>query len=110
MNPSPYQGYSSDVAANLAKVNDVINLNGVSPVKLIAVTKHASINQLEEAHRLGVRDFGESKIQDALKKRAQLSPELIENIRWHFIGHLQTNKAKQAVGNFALIASILKTI
>ncbi|MBX9938006.1 MAG: YggS family pyridoxal phosphate-dependent enzyme [Candidatus Obscuribacterales bacterium] len=106
MNSSQYQGYSSDVAANLAKVNDVINLSGVSPVKLIAVTKHASVDQLEEAHRLGVRDFGESKIQDALKKRAHLSPELIENIRWHFIGHLQTNKAKQAVGNFALIHSI----
>ncbi|MBI5172345.1 MAG: YggS family pyridoxal phosphate-dependent enzyme [Candidatus Melainabacteria bacterium] len=108
LTPSPDQaakGSPSKVAANLAQVREVLNGSEL-PVKLIAVTKHATIEQIQEVHALGVHDFGESKIQDALRKREQLAPQVVQDCAWHFIGHLQSNKVKQAVGNFALIHSI----
>lgn len=91
------------VAANLARINE--ELAG-KQVRLIAVTKKAEPSQMEEAFGLGVTEFGENRIQDALAKREKLSPSLVQNAKWHFIGHLQTNKVKQAVGNFSLIHSV----
>lgn len=91
------------VAANLARINETL---ADRPVKLVAVTKKAELAQIEEAFALGVTEFGENRIQDALRKREQLSPSLVQGSRWHFIGHLQTNKVKQAVGNFCLIHSV----
>jgi len=91
------------VAANLAQVREAID---EQTVRLIAVTKHASNAQIEEAFSLGVCEFGESRIQDALKKRQTLPPHVALNSNWHFIGHLQSNKVKQAVGNFSLIHSV----
>lgn len=91
------------VAANLALIRDYL---GEQPVKLIAVSKAASISQVEEAIECGVTDFGENRVQDALKKIQTLSPHMVQNTNWHFIGHLQTNKVKQVVGNFALIHSV----
>jgi hypothetical protein len=94
---------NSAVAANLAKVREAIDDQAV---RLIAVTKHATNAQIEEAFSLGVSEFGESRVQDALKKRDELPPHVALNSNWHFIGHLQSNKVKQAVGNFALIHSV----
>ncbi|MEB3221657.1 MAG: YggS family pyridoxal phosphate-dependent enzyme [Candidatus Sericytochromatia bacterium] len=74
-----------------------------SRVELVAVTKHASPEALTAAHALGIRRFGESRIQDALPKMAELAPLAPE---WHFIGHLQTNKVKRVVGAFSLIHSV----
>ena len=91
------------MAANLAKVREAIDDQAV---RLIAVTKHATNAQIEEAFSLGVSEFGESRVQDALKKRDELPPHVALNSNWHFIGHLQSNKVKQAVGNFALIHSV----
>lgn len=94
---------NSTVAANLAKVREAIDDQAV---RLIAVTKHATNAQIEEAFSLGLSEFGESRVQDALKKREELPPHVALNSNWHFIGHLQSNKVKQAVGNFALIHSV----
>ena len=91
------------MAANLAKVREAIDDQAV---RLIAVTKHATNAQIEEAFDLGLSEFGESRIQDALRKREELPPHVALNSNWHFIGHLQSNKVKQAVGNFALIHSV----
>ncbi len=91
------------VAANLALIRDYL---GQQPVRLIAVTKAASLSQMEEAFQCGVTEFGENRVQDALKKMQQLSPHMVQNTNWHLIGHLQTNKVKQVVGNFALIHSV----
>jgi len=91
------------VAANLALIRDFL---GEHPVKLIAVTKAASLSQMEEAFTCGVTEFGENRVQDALEKMQKLSPNTVQNVNWHFIGHLQTNKVKLAVGNFALIHSV----
>ena len=52
------------------------------------------------------RNFGENKAQDALRKIENLSEEIVKNSTWHFIGHLQRNKAKKAIGVFGLIHSL----
>ncbi|MDR9403224.1 MAG: YggS family pyridoxal phosphate-dependent enzyme [Halothece sp. Uz-M2-17] len=67
-------------------------------VRLIAVTKTVSVDKIREAYAAGIRDFGENKIQEALAKQEELQD--LNDICWHFIGHLQTNKAKQALTHF----------
>jgi PLP dependent protein len=75
-----------------------------STVRLIAVTKQVSVAAMREAYAAGIRDFGESKIQEALPKQEQLQD--LSDICWHFIGHLQTNKAKKTLLNFHWIHSV----
>ena len=58
--------------------------------KLIAVSKTRTIEEILEAYNVGIRDFGENHVQELIKKR-ELLPK---DIRWHMIGHLQTNKVK----------------
>ncbi len=90
---------------NLIKIKEQIdNLS----VKIIAVTKYASQNQIIEAYNLGIRDFGESYLQDALEKISKKSQyeNLNDLINWHFIGRLQKNKVKQIIGIFCLIHSV----
>lgn len=91
------------MADNLARVREAI---GQAPVRLVAVTKTASIDQIEEAFASGVTDFAENRVQDAIKKQEQLSPEVADKVTWHFIGHLQTNKINKVIGRFDLIHSI----
>jgi PLP dependent protein len=57
---------------------------------LVAVSKTQPISAIKEAYDLGIRDFGENKVQEMVEKQA----ELPDDIRWHMIGHLQTNKVK----------------
>jgi pyridoxal phosphate enzyme (YggS family) len=91
------------VTENIARIRDSL---GQHAITLVAVTKSAELPQIEEAHRTGVTEFGESRIQDALAKMNNLPDWLMDNSHWHFIGHLQSNKVKQAVGRFALIHSV----
>jgi PLP dependent protein len=72
-------------------------------VRLVAVTKGHPLERAREAAAAGLLDLGESRVQDALAKQAAW-PEA--PVRWHFIGHLQRNKARAAVGRFALIHSL----
>ncbi|MCY7320505.1 MAG: YggS family pyridoxal phosphate-dependent enzyme [Phormidesmis sp. CAN_BIN36] len=73
-------------------------------VRVVAVTKQASVEVMRVAYAAGVRDFGENRIQDAEIKQAQLSD--LPDITWHLIGHLQANKAKKALEQFQWIHSI----
>lgn len=73
-------------------------------VRLIAVTKQVSVDAMREAYAAGMRDFGESRIQEALNKQSQLQD--LPEITWHLIGHLQTNKAKPALELFQWIHSV----
>lgn len=73
-----------------------------SEVTLIAVSKTKPISMIEELLPLGVRDFGENKVQELTEKAEILSPE----IRWHMIGHLQRNKVKYVVDKACLIHSV----
>ena len=71
-------------------------------VTLIAVSKTKPVSMLEEAYALGVRDFGENKVQELVDKAGQLP----EDIRWHMIGHLQRNKVKYIIDKVYLIHSV----
>jgi pyridoxal phosphate enzyme (YggS family) len=73
-------------------------------VRLIAVSKQVSTELMREAYRAGIRDFAESRIQEATSKQAQLQD--LPDITWHFIGHLQSNKAKKALELFHWIHSV----
>ena len=73
-----------------------------APVKLIAVTKNHGIEEMREAIDAGATDIGENRIQEAIGKYDTLERDVV----WHLIGHLQTNKAKQAVRYFDLIHSV----
>lgn len=71
-------------------------------VTLVAVSKTNPVERILEAYEAGVRDFGENKVKEMLGKE----PQLPEDIRWHLIGHLQTNKVKSVLGKTVLIHSI----
>lgn len=73
-------------------------------VKLIAVTKQVSVAAMRQAYAAGIRDFGESRIQEAQLKQSQLQD--LPDITWHLIGRLQSNKAKKALELFQWIHSV----
>lgn len=73
-------------------------------VRLIAVTKQVPVEVMRAAYTAGLRDFGESRLQEAMPKQAQLQD--LPDITWHLIGHLQTNKARQALQQFDWIHSL----
>lgn len=92
-----------DIAGNLASIRQ--KLSGTK-VKIVAVSKSVGLEEIELAYKEGVTEFGENRIQDALEKQDSMPPHMEKAINWHFIGHLQSNKAKKAVGQFALIHSV----
>ncbi|MBD1939920.1 YggS family pyridoxal phosphate-dependent enzyme [Microcoleus sp. FACHB-68] len=73
-------------------------------VRLIAVTKQVPVDAMREAYAAGIRDFGESRIQEAEAKQTQLSD--LPDITWHLIGHLQSNKVQKALEQFQWIHSV----
>lgn len=74
-----------------------------SSVRLIAVSKTFPIEAVREAYAAGQRDFGENRVQEALQK-IEASADI--PIRWHLLGHLQTNKARKAAQSCAVIQSV----
>ncbi len=71
-------------------------------VTLIAVSKTKPVSMLQEAYDLGIREFGENKVQELVEKYDQLPSD----IHWHLIGHLQRNKVKYIVDKVAMIHSV----
>jgi pyridoxal phosphate enzyme (YggS family) len=88
-----------------SRIRDACFRSGRNPedVLLVAVSKTFSAAQIREAITAGLRDFGESYAQELREKRKELNEE---QIRWHFIGHLQTNKVKYLVDFVHLIHSV----
>jgi|SRR5579883_584549 len=77
-------------------------------IRLIAVTKYAALQDIKVLLQSGaVAEVGESRIQDAQAKKQELGA-LAQTVRWRFIGHLQTNKAKKAAQTFDAVDSIDK--
>ncbi len=72
-------------------------------VRLIAVTKFVSPEKIRRAAALGITHIGENRLQEALTKRDSLRDL---DLTWHFIGHLQTNKARKVIENFDWIQSV----
>ncbi len=70
-------------------------------VKIIAVTKTVGPEKVREAIKLGLTNFGENRVQDAAEKVATIT-----GVRWHFIGHLQSNKARDVLPAYCMIHSL----
>lgn len=87
-----------DIKGNLAKVVATLPQD----VELLAVTKFHPVEALREAYDCGLRRFGENRVQELLSKQ----PHLPSDIKWHFIGHLQSNKVRQVVGRVEMIESV----
>jgi Predicted enzyme with a TIM-barrel fold len=90
--------------ASLTSRIDSIRQQLPASVRLIAVSKQVSAEAVREAYNCGVRDFGESRIQEAAEKQSQLQD--LPDINWHLIGHLQANKAAKALEQFQWIHTL----
>lgn len=86
------------IAENLAEVRSTIP----EGVELVAVSKFHPVEALQQAYAAGQRVFGESRVQELQTK----FPAMPDDVRWHFIGHLQTNKVKPLIGRVSLIESV----
>lgn len=99
---------NDSIKDNIKEVYDKINAEcerntrPFESVKLIAVSKTKPVSLLQEAYDAGMRDFGENKVQEILEKYDKLPSD----IRWHMIGHLQTNKVKYIIDKVCLIHSV----
>ena len=91
------------VRANLLQIQE-----DIAPYKpnIIAVTKYFDESAMIEAYDAGLRDFAESRANEAVEKINNLPTDVRNNSRFHFIGHLQTNKVKKVVPNFDYIHSV----
>ena len=93
---------TTHIKANLEQIkNRIASIN--PDARLVAVSKTFSTELIRAALDAGQFEFGESKVQEALPKIDCFEGD--ERIRWHFIGHLQTNKSSKITGKFSLIQS-----
>jgi len=98
----------SSIGENLDRVREQIATSAAKSgrsaddVELVAITKTHPADKVREAIEAGQSLFGESRVQEA---RAKI-PELPSNIRWHFVGHLQKNKVRQALPLFEMIHGV----
>jgi PLP dependent protein len=90
-----------DLTAKIERIRNRIAASG-REITLLAVTKTIDPERVDAALHAGITVFGESKVQEAKHK----IPLVSSRARWHFIGHLQTNKARDAVELFELIHSV----
>jgi pyridoxal phosphate enzyme (YggS family) len=92
----------AEVRRNLARAAQRV---GRKPeeITLVGVSKTKPLEQIQAAYRQGLLEFGENRVQEALPKIAEFHPS---DIRWHLIGHLQTNKVGKVVGMFSCIHSV----
>lgn len=91
------------ISKNLLQIQEEI---APSKPRIIAVTKYFDGEAIIQAYNVGLRNFGESRVIEASEKINQLPKEVRENSTFHLIGHLQTNKVKQAVKIFDYIHSV----
>lgn len=86
------------------KMDQAMARSGNKNVRLIAVSKKHLLSEIKEAYDLGLRDFGENQIQEAVPKIMEADFQAT----WHMIGHLQSNKANKATAHFDWIQSVDK--
>ncbi len=100
----PPSSLKDNLAALDARIDAALKqaLRNRAGLTLVAVSKRQPLSIIKKAYALGVRDFGESQIQEGVPK-VKASPE---DITWHFIGHLQKNKVRKAVKHFQFLHSI----
>lgn len=90
---------ASHIASEIEKLHRELEPYGA---ELVAVSKFHPVEALREAYSVGQRIFGESRAQELDAK----IPQMPQDVRWHFIGHLQTNKVRRIVGAASLIESV----
>jgi PLP dependent protein len=97
-----------DIRANLERTRDRIaraaERSGRTPedITLVAIAKTFPVHVVEEAIAAGIGDVGENRAQELRDKVAVLG----DRVRWHFVGHLQTNKVRTVVGGIVLLHSV----
>src|SRR6185295_16432387 len=107
--PPPGACLMPGIAPRLAGIRDRIAVAARSAgrdpasVRLVAVSKTFPMEAIREAYAAGQRDFGENRVQEVLQK---ITSGADLEIRWHLLGHLQTNKARKAAPAFAAIHSV----
>jgi pyridoxal phosphate enzyme (YggS family) len=100
---------SASLKANLEAVRQAIAASAErasrdpSAVVLVAVTKGFAVERVREAIGVGLRIFGENRVQEAMPKIDDIGPA---DVAWHLIGHLQTNKVKFVEGRFQMVQSV----
>ena len=106
--PSNLWGAEVFVDEKLVEHNLLELKNKIAPCKprIIGVTKYFGLNAIVNGYKAGLRDFGESRALDAIDKIKSLPKEVREDSNFHFIGHLQTNKAEKVVEYFDYIHSV----
>ena len=106
----PVNSWGTEVEISQTLVNN--NLHEIqtniahSKVKIVAVTKYYGLSAILAGYEAGIRDFGESRAVDAIAKLEKLPENVRQNSTFHFIGHLQSNKAEKVVKHFDVIESI----
>lgn len=94
------------VKENIESIRNYLKEANASHIKVVAVSKYASNEQIKEAYDAGIRCFAENYVMPALQKQEELASYFKEKVEWHLIGHLQKNKVKKAVGKFEVIESV----
>lgn len=102
LDPAVLGARVADVCARIARAADRAGRDPAS-IRLVAVSKTFTADHVRAAADCGQIDFGENKVQEALGKIGQTADL---QIRWHLIGHLQSNKAKKAAGQFHFVHSV----
>ena len=106
--PSSKWGEDIQINSELVERNLEKIKKNIAPCKprIIGVTKYYGLSSIINGYKAGLRDFGESRAGDAINKIKPLPDEIRENSKFHFIGHLQTNKAEKVVEYFDYIHSV----
>ena len=99
------------VTENLRKIRDLLHVAAIEAnrdpagVRLLAVSKKQPLEKIREAYAAGQREFGENFVQEGVEKIAAMDKD---DITWHFIGHLQSNKTRVVAENFDWVHTIDK--
>jgi len=99
------------IKENISKVKERISYTcskinqGPDRITIVAISKGRTPQQIKEVIAAGITDIGENRVQEAIVKYNAVRPYAVQ-LKWHLVGHLQTNKAKEAVRVFDLIQSV----
>ena len=99
---------SEQIEKNVAEVRNLIaraaekSGRNEDDITIVGVSKRQPIEKIYDAHRAGIKIFGENRVQELISKISIAEP----NLNWHMIGHLQGNKANKVVGNVDMIQSV----
>jgi pyridoxal phosphate enzyme (YggS family) len=100
----------TDIKANFENLQTRVNVaaeragRDSKEIKIIAITKTHPPGVVREAYQLGMRDFGENRVNEGLEKQSELQ-DLVD-VRWHMVGHIQSRKASEVPGHFQIVHSV----